>query len=87
VRAKNDAGMCYKAEGFFGGADRKECQKVGQYTFYYTCCEEGAPDHPRVAAHELDVWHVCQEQSVTGGRVAVEALVADSFLHAGNCRP
>ena len=35
-RAKNDAGICYKAEGFFGGPDRKECQKVGQYTFYYT---------------------------------------------------
>jgi len=39
-RAKNDAGICYKAETFWGNPDRKECQKVGQYTFYYTCCEE-----------------------------------------------
>ncbi|KAK9836278.1 hypothetical protein WJX81_001529 [Elliptochloris bilobata] len=43
-RAKNDAGICYSAEGYFGNPNRKECQQVGQYKFYYTCCEERKPD-------------------------------------------
>ena len=44
-RAKNDAGICYPVEGFFGGPNRKECVPVSQYKFYYTCCEESAPQH------------------------------------------
>lgn len=44
-RSKNDAGICYPAEGFWGNPNRKECVPVGQYKFYYTCCEESAPLH------------------------------------------
>ena len=35
-RAKNDAGICYPVEGFFGGPNRKECVPVSNYKFYYT---------------------------------------------------